>query len=316
MVICRLCNNIIGNTYSIQCHKCNEWIHKKCANLTSEEFRMFEKEQKNSKGHRFQCSLCTPVIQPNEAVAEDNRSSFNSIDIKKIINEAVNHAMTEFVRANNKQFQTLQTNIKDLINKIDLMDSEIKLLREHNSELSKLLSIKHPNGVPQPTNHTSTTEPNDEIKLCPQELSKPEKSFNTQRNRNVKDKIIGSHEDTNFTSSTLNDKANKKIWIFASRVADGVTAESFQDFFARRLNTTENTIQVKKLDTWHKRNNNNCFLIGLESKYQKEAYNANIWPKGVAFSRFNFRIGQRFLDNPRPHIGDNEEQQDFRLQMK
>lgn len=58
-------------------------------------------------------------------------------------------------------------------------------------------------------------------------------------------------------------------------------------------------ISVKLLKTFYQKEDNNCFLIGVDPTFQEMVYQQNFWPQGVAFQRFNFKKGQHFLDNPR-----------------
>jgi len=37
-------------------------------------------------------------------------------------------------------------------------------------------------------------------------------------------------------------------------------------------------------------------MVGLKTELKNLAYDENFWPAGVAFSRFNFTLGRRFLD--------------------
>lgn len=110
---------------------------------------------------------------------------------------------------------------------------------------------------------------------------------------------FGTNEETEneFEGQPAVNTKDKKIWLFISKVRDTVSAENVTTYIKKKTNLEEEKISVKKLDTWHKVEDNKCFLIGIDPAYKESVYSASFWPKGVAYERFNFFKGQRFLDN-------------------
>ena len=50
---------------------------------------------------------------------------------------------------------------------------------------------------------------------------------------------------------------------------------------------------------------NQRFMVGVNPSLLDTVYDVNFWPEEVHFSRFNFRMGQRFLDNS-PYNSQNQ----------
>lgn len=49
-------------------------------------------------------------------------------------------------------------------------------------------------------------------------------------------------------------------------------------------------------------------MIGVEPQLLQQVYDPNFWPRKVIFSRFDFRLGKRFLDQPQHKQGQPQEE--------
>ncbi|KAK9873065.1 hypothetical protein WA026_017763 [Henosepilachna vigintioctopunctata] len=130
-------------------------------------------------------------------------------------------------------------------------------------------------------------------------LADENKGFNIVRRKKPKQKpMIGEGDKENnkyFFEGRYKKPEDKKIWIFISKVRDDVEASTVQKFIQEKTKAQLSKIAVKHLATKTQSKNNKCFLIGVENQYKDQVYNTKFWPTGVAFSRFNFKIGHHFL---------------------
>lgn len=81
-----------------------------------------------------------------------------------------------------------------------------------------------------------------------------------------------------------------------SKVPDAITEENIEKYISKHMDTQD--IYVKKLMTQIVKNNNQSFMIGVEPYLKQKVYEPDCWPKNVYFSRFNSKLGEKFLDNP------------------
>lgn len=121
----------------------------------------------------------------------------------------------------------------------------------------------------------------------------------TSKRRKFQPKFeTGTAEITNSTEDSFQSNINeKKLWIFISRVKDTVSEEAVQNYIKDKTQCKDNEISIKCLKSKTKYSKN-CFLVGIKPGLSEVVYNSNFWPAGVAYSRFNFRKGQHFLDHP------------------
>lgn len=105
-----------------------------------------------------------------------------------------------------------------------------------------------------------------------------------------------SSQQTNFQARVSKAQEDKKIWLFISRAKEGVTEDSVRRYIADRSGSDVDAVSVKILQTRSKMTDNNCFLVGVKQALKEDIYKADFWPKGIHYQRFNFRIGQHFLD--------------------
>lgn len=91
------------------------------------------------------------------------------------------------------------------------------------------------------------------------------------------------------------ENANKKIWLFISKIPDSVSETNIKEYIETKAETAD--VCVKSLPTRNQRKNNQSFMVGVSPNLKEEIYDAKFWPKNVLYERFNFKIGHRFLDN-------------------
>lgn len=123
------------------------------------------------------------------------------------------------------------------------------------------------------------------------------KKLHSQRKYQTGTAKTENNEDEEFKSS----KGEKKLWIFLKKVNDSVTESTIKNYVKHKTNGNENevTVQSVKNKTKFKKN---CFLVGIKTEFKDLIYKNAFWPEGIEFSRFDFRRGQHFLDNPREKI--------------
>ncbi|KAK9886029.1 hypothetical protein WA026_014815 [Henosepilachna vigintioctopunctata] len=94
------------------------------------------------------------------------------------------------------------------------------------------------------------------------------------------------------------NNGNKKVWLFLSRIKTGVTEEIIKTYLNEKLElSAQETPIVKKINTFHKMEDNECFQIGLDIKYRDQVYECTFWPSGVAFARFKFNYDNNQVNN-------------------
>lgn len=87
----------------------------------------------------------------------------------------------------------------------------------------------------------------------------------------------------------------KKLWLFITRVPDSVEEEDVRKYVAEKTGSED--VSVKQLETILSKKDNRSFMIGMSVQQKDSVYKAEFWPKGIHFERFDFRRGQKFLDN-------------------
>lgn len=130
-----------------------------------------------------------------------------------------------------------------------------------------------------------------------------------KKRRRRKKVQLGTNEkaENEFEGRPMANIKNKKIWLFISRVKDAVSTENVVTYIKKKSKLEDEKISVKNLDTWYKVENNKCFLVGVDPTIKDLVYSASFWPTGVAYERFDFVKGQRFLDNQKTTSGNIQE---------
>ena len=106
---------------------------------------------------------------------------------------------------------------------------------------------------------------------------------------------IGARECENDGFQAANSD-NKKIWLFLSKVKEGVTEETIKNYIAKNTSSVEDQIQVKACIPKVQKSTKLRFMIGVNPDLKEVIYKSDFWPKGVAYERFNFGLGRNFLD--------------------
>lgn len=91
-------------------------------------------------------------------------------------------------------------------------------------------------------------------------------------------------------------KKDEKIWMFVTKVPDDVTSDNIIKYVNQH--TQSKTTYAKQIETKNTRPNNQSFMVGVEPHLKQRVYEPNFGPTNVLFDRFNFKIGQHFLDRP------------------
>lgn len=199
----------------------------------------------------------------------------------------------------NKQEDKKIQKVATISNRPNLIDLENK----QRNKMQEIINLGDVNSHPTNNKNTAPAKLSEEGK-CP--VSPLDDEFTTPRyyrkRRNIhtgKAESIG-----NFQGKEQTNK-NKQIWLFLSRVKDITTENDIKCFISEKTNSKD--ISVKLLKTAKTIPDNQCFMVGVHPSLLQMVYDENFWPQEVAYARFNFRIGQRFLDNPRQASFTNQD---------
>ncbi|KAK9874067.1 hypothetical protein WA026_022299 [Henosepilachna vigintioctopunctata] len=125
-----------------------------------------------------------------------------------------------------------------------------------------------------------------------------ENGFETVNRKRTKPKPmigIGDIEVNKFRfTGKYKSPEEKRIWLFLSKIKDEVEPDAIKGYMEEKIGS-HSSISVKPLSVKHPTSDNKCFMVGVEPKYKDMVYDPKFWPKGVAFSRFDFRQGNHFL---------------------
>lgn len=289
-----------------QLHAQNELLQKQISKTQAENRLLHEQNSKLLK------NISTPD--------SDNLNSKEVKEIREIIREEIS---TE-----------LMANLKaEILHEVAQIRQEMKNLTESNLDLIKLYEnlplrqrevqlpqfseiVKQQSGLRRNNPITPNEQHNQPNKLVLQSttLNKidEQQEINTQENQVEKEfQIVTRRRKKNIKYGTSETRADceigfegrdtkeKKIWLFISRVKNDVTEGKVSNYITHKTNEKTEEISVKKVNTYFKTKDNNCFLIGVNPKLRDLVYKEDFWPKKVAYARFDFKKGQHFLDNPR-----------------
>lgn len=145
-------------------------------------------------------------------------------------------------------------------------------------------------------------------------INKDEGEFQQIKRRQRKRNLGSGDGDNTFQGR---NNSTKKIWMFITRVPDNVKASDVQSFIHSKANITHvakvqmNDIEVTKLSTITTKADNQSFMIGVNPILQEEVYKSSFWPRNIAFERFDFRRGQRFLNSQKSEINSQQHAASF-----
>lgn len=90
-----------------------------------------------------------------------------------------------------------------------------------------------------------------------------------------------------FGESDNNEFAIKrKVWLYLYRIKRHITSEKIRKFIADQPQFKDADITVKELPT--QETQNKCFMFGIDWDFRDDIYKPSIWPKSMAFKRFDF----------------------------
>ena len=198
--------------------------------------------------------------------------------------------LAEVVKRQNKENKTLQ----DMANKQKNKEKEkpvtnIRKLYTKNS-VSNNESITIDQVSQMPTIQNNLTDEYLEVLKQKPKRKKQMRNAETQVNNNLDYNPCNEFEGRQEPTKT------KKIWICITKAKYTVTEDSKNRHY-KKATTKEDEISVKQIKTYYQIKDNNCFLVGVDPSLIKAVYDANFWPRGVGFDRFNFYKGKHFLDN-------------------
>lgn len=252
---------------------------------------------------------------------ELNNLKLSNIDLIRLITEAPSN-ITNTTTPSHRDIAVYQRGYNNTLNKHPVQNTKPISVRTNQTKKSSInktpqkiaIEEKHeePNKIQLANKKILTDLPQPDKNITPQKIEatdqvnkNSDEPFTEVRNKHRKRKIVGTAENStvdgsnDFEGSQISNNSNKKIWLFISRIKSHVNEEKVNDYISKKAKVDKDLISVKKLKTWYQTENNNCFLIGLDPNLKETVYDPKFWPKGVAFERFNFKQGQRFLDKPK-----------------
>lgn len=142
-------SNVTKTQHKIQCAVCDDWFHKSCSGLTSEEFAAYELRKTDDK---WCCSVCLTDEDPTDAgdsesereqstqrtSASSSRRSNSSkaLNFENIFN-CPNPTNMELLKAMRSMFDELKNSITFNGNLMEQMKENIKTISNENKSLKK-----------------------------------------------------------------------------------------------------------------------------------------------------------------------------------
>lgn len=366
------------------CDKCSKGHCKGCSKIAPTEIKCLE--LKKERRLRYYCPDCLNSITENENILkinqqliEENTALKNKLedttssDSTGILNDfqmALNELKAILMQAINETNTNIAIQQDKYQKETILLRNEIKVIRDSNIDMVRLLTQVEKQKVPIPINSVKTLEsnpiPHKAALTLPTSSSNIQKSPNMNTHSNTKSpmnistpspaaknrntaksltnlKTSGKSnsrvtnnlhteenaipqtiesENTNSTYTGKNegsreirrrrkqpkvgngegdinfhgreDKTEKKIWLYVSKVPDSITENNIKQYIEKRTDTQN--VYVKKLEMFNTRIDNQSFMIGVDPQLIRQVYEPSFWPRKVTFNRFDFRLGKRFLD--------------------
>ena len=333
------CMNLAKRRLKFFCSECDfkELEYEKCLKLNKqlllENQKLQNKNQELSKlspnvkylGKNTYTDLNEKIIQ----LEETNKNLHDEIKInfintvKDLIKSEIAHVKQEVkdLRESNKEMVKLFTDAPPDVNikPAKLFSTALKGYQDKNkvNKSNKIHSADYNEMHTKKDNHNVgigevQRPPPKQVQL---QVQRTNEDFHEVRRKRRKpqfgtaETICGDLSAKEFEGRQI-ETNNKKIWLFVSRAKSHVTEENVINFITRKTKADKTSVSVKLLNTWHKTENNNCFLVGVDPRLKDTVYDVNFWPRGVAFDRFNFNRGQRFLDKPRTTRYENKRDTD------
>lgn len=188
----------------------------------------------------------------------------------------------------------------------NIVTSPIEILRG-NVKINKCRNENNPDDFIEPLGQIVTRKDVKNAKT-ENEASNEMEFRVVQNRRRPKKHKMGTSEDVvedegvhGFQARNYKKPEDRKLWLFISRTKSTVDENIVRDYIARKGNEKPGNISVKLLQTRTKAKDNNCFLVGVPLNMRETIYMQEFWPRGIQFQRFNFKLGQHFL-NPNTEV--------------
>lgn len=325
---CGKCLKTIARShYSIQCKKCLKWLHRDCANLTIEQINAYFKEDKQADGKKFYCSPC--------GVKEQNHRSLNasstlneSVISRSSIMDDIKEAMKEQIAEVIKRIETrheestaeMKLQRKELLDKIAILENEIKALKQSNVELIKIITEApnlHKNESQQclPSNgstkntkavHNSSENPKPNLSNTTRNITKsnttipklkngtdiPQKPSSAGTKTNDSKTVRGTNRELPDTIKIYEKDNTPKCSIFASPFSLDTEVVELEKYLRTTLGMKD--IVCEELNAEVKTKTYKSFKITSKSITAAEMLKEDVWPEGAIVQPFKHRNKQFF----------------------
>ncbi|KAJ3664857.1 hypothetical protein Zmor_000397 [Zophobas morio] len=266
-----------------------------CKNATHDDMKCLQIDNKTTK--------TDDLNQKKKMMSVEMKTNESSADWQALPRIKCNQRDTSTLTELSNKQQQLMSDIINLELETDTLNTLKTTTRNRNGTTLNLENKVNATGKTQsdnrkqkPQNEFSRTPKTEKEKSETQENKFEEVRPRRSRKRNYK---VGACESSpSETSSFIGTQRNKKIWLFIAGAREHVTETIVKQYINGKLQDSSQT-EVKELKTFHKKIDNKCFFVGVEYLHKEAVYNPSFWPMGIRFSRFDFRKGEHFLDNPK-----------------
>lgn len=250
---------------------------------------------------------------------EVQKLKFENIMLKKLLEAS--ESKFQFLQNNNK---LLEENKKLLEEKIELIKNEFEIntknvnkttqIKNHNKESYSMVTSKQTLPVQKIVNsktdnkhqnigETSQVQTNQKITNKKEDYVRELEAVQLNKMKDIINLATDKKDDEQFKSisykktkrqvakffgeSDNNEFAIKrKVWLYLYRIKRHITSEKIRKFIADQPQFKDADITVKELPT--QETQNKCFMFGIDWDFRDDIYKPSIWPKSMAFKRFDF----------------------------
>jgi hypothetical protein len=233
--------------------------------------------------HENSRTFCQNCVDPDNAQTKNKNLIANHLNLQS----QVNNNITNKPAAINAKQQSSK-NGSDSQRKQNF-SSFIEIQKKQQNLMNEIINLE---------NHTSS-----QSDLNQDNNSASEPKFKTVQRRKPRQKYNIGESDENinkreaFVGTVKKENKNKKIWLFIAGAKSHVTENMVKQHISSKLKSDSSECNVKELQTFYQKSDNKCFLIGVQPAYKEAVYDKNFWPRGIRYSRFDFRKGEHFLDS-------------------
>lgn len=310
---CKYCLKKVIN--KVKCIKCEHVFHPACLKQASELKKADCKHETDYTTNKFiteenflkeENKLLRQIIQDKDTIINDKNSLIELLEYKI---SSLGNRDDSYKQNKNPEIKNKSTNFEQKVNK----DARKKQISSDQSKKQGDTSISKQLAADQQASRTKNDPKNvrEQIATNLMEIQTKQKceeiinlanASEVEENHKgftkVKSKKTRPMEGSGNGDSELHGRANgdKKIWLFITRIPDKIEVKNIENYIKNRTNS--DNIIIKKLPTKNSRRDNQSFMIGVEPCFKEQIYDSSFWPKGIVYNRFNFKLGQHFLDNP------------------